>query len=148
MPRLMCMTRMEHARPTGQVTVDADAHLPDHSRPRHGRVVQLRRGTPRFPLFSRRRCAEGGYRMYQEDVERGQEFRKCIECFLCQDVCHVIRDHEENKQHFAGPRFFIRYRRAGDAPARHRTTVVTRSARKMHGLGYLQHHQVLHRGLP
>ena len=52
---------------------------------------------------------EGGYRMFQEDVERGQEFRKCIECFMCQNVCHVIRDHEENKAHYAGPRFFIRY---------------------------------------
>ena len=39
----------------------------------------------------------------------GQEFRKCIECFLCQNVCHVVRDHEENKPAFAGPRFFLRY---------------------------------------
>ena len=46
--------------------------------------------------------------MAQIDVERSQEFRKCIECFLCQDVCHVIRDHEENKTSYAGPRFFIR----------------------------------------
>ncbi len=51
---------------------------------------------------------DGHHRMFQSDVERGQEFRKCIECFLCQNVCHVIRDHEDNKQHFAGPRFFIR----------------------------------------
>jgi formate hydrogenlyase subunit 6/NADH:ubiquinone oxidoreductase subunit I len=50
----------------------------------------------------------GEYRMDQLDVERSQEFRKCIECFLCQDTCHVIRDHEENKTSFAGPRFFIR----------------------------------------
>ncbi len=50
----------------------------------------------------------GEARMQQVDVERSQEFRKCIECFLCQDVCHVIRDHEENKKSFAGPRFFIR----------------------------------------
>ena len=50
----------------------------------------------------------GGYRMQQIDVERSQEFRKCIECFLCQDVCHVIRDHEENKTAYAGPRFFAR----------------------------------------
>ncbi|MGH2696242.1 MAG: succinate dehydrogenase/fumarate reductase iron-sulfur subunit, partial [Actinomycetota bacterium] len=50
-----------------------------------------------------------GHRMFQEDIERVQEFRKCIECFLCQNVCHVIRDHEENKPHFAGPRLFIRY---------------------------------------
>ncbi len=47
--------------------------------------------------------------MMQVDVERGQEFRKCIECFMCQDVCHVIRDHEENKPKYAGPRFFIRF---------------------------------------
>ena len=46
--------------------------------------------------------------MKQVDVERSQEFRKCIECFLCQDTCHVVRDHEENKEVFAGPRFFIR----------------------------------------
>ena len=52
---------------------------------------------------------DGTYRMMQVDVERGQEFRKCIECFMCQDVCHVIRDHEENKARYAGPRFFIRY---------------------------------------
>ena len=47
--------------------------------------------------------------MFQDDIERVQEFRKCIECFLCQNVCHVIRDHEENKPRFAGPRLFIRY---------------------------------------
>jgi succinate dehydrogenase / fumarate reductase iron-sulfur subunit len=46
--------------------------------------------------------------MFQEDIDRAQEFHKCIECFLCQDVCHVIRDHEENKRSFAGPRFFVR----------------------------------------
>jgi len=50
----------------------------------------------------------GEFRMMQEDVDRSQEFRKCIECYLCQDVCHVIRDHEENKTAFAGPRFFAR----------------------------------------
>ena len=46
--------------------------------------------------------------MQQVDVERAQEFRKCIECFLCQNVCHVVRDHEENKTAFAGPRFLMR----------------------------------------
>ena len=45
--------------------------------------------------------------MHQHEVERVQEFGKCIECFLCQDVCHVIRDHPENKPKFAGPRFFV-----------------------------------------
>ena len=45
--------------------------------------------------------------IYQEDIERVQEFRKCIECFLCQDVCHVLRDHDR-KDAFMGPRFLVR----------------------------------------
>lgn len=44
---------------------------------------------------------------FQEDVDRIQEFRKCIECFLCQDTCHVLRNHDQ-KAHFAGPRFMVR----------------------------------------
>lgn len=47
------------------------------------------------------------WRYYQDDVDRVQEFRKCIECFLCQDVCHVLRNHDK-KDHFVGPRFFVR----------------------------------------
>src|SRR6266550_1924198 len=49
---------------------------------------------------------DGTWRMRQADVERVQEFRKCIECFLCQDVCHVLRDHGKFDQ-FIGPRFLI-----------------------------------------
>lgn len=45
--------------------------------------------------------------MFQEDIDRIQEFRKCIECFLCQNVCHVLREHDE-KRGFYGPRFMIR----------------------------------------
>jgi succinate dehydrogenase / fumarate reductase iron-sulfur subunit len=45
--------------------------------------------------------------MQQGDVDRVMEFRKCIECFLCQDVCHVLRDHEK-KDEFVGPRFMIK----------------------------------------
>jgi succinate dehydrogenase / fumarate reductase iron-sulfur subunit len=45
--------------------------------------------------------------MFQEDLDRVQEFRKCIECFLCQDVCHVLREHDR-KEAFGGPRFFVR----------------------------------------
>jgi succinate dehydrogenase / fumarate reductase iron-sulfur subunit len=44
--------------------------------------------------------------MAQEDADRVQEFRKCIECYLCQDVCHVLRDHHMHKQ-FIGPRFLV-----------------------------------------
>ena len=50
---------------------------------------------------------EKGYVMYQEDVDRVQEFRKCIECYLCQNVCHILRDHDK-KDEFIGPRFMIR----------------------------------------
>jgi succinate dehydrogenase / fumarate reductase iron-sulfur subunit len=62
-----------------------------------------------IPAFTPQpRDADGNHRMQQVDVERPQEFRKCIECFLCQDVCHVVRDHEDNKKVFAGPRFLMR----------------------------------------
>lgn len=49
----------------------------------------------------------GEFKMMQEDVDRVQEFRKCIECFLCQDTCHVLRDHNRQDA-FVGPRFMIR----------------------------------------
>src|SRR5262249_448743 len=49
---------------------------------------------------------DGTWRMQQEDIDRVQEFRKCIECFLCQDVCHVLREHQKHDQ-FIGPRFFV-----------------------------------------
>jgi len=49
---------------------------------------------------------DGTWRMAQEDIDRVQEFRKCIECFLCQDVCHVLREHQLYDQ-FIGPRYFV-----------------------------------------
>ena len=49
---------------------------------------------------------DGTWRMAQEDIDRVQEFRKCIECFLCQDVCHVIREHQLHER-FIGPRYFV-----------------------------------------
>ena len=49
---------------------------------------------------------DGTWRMAQADVDRVQEFRKCIECFLCQDVCHVLRDHQLHEE-FIGPRFLV-----------------------------------------
>jgi succinate dehydrogenase / fumarate reductase iron-sulfur subunit len=49
---------------------------------------------------------DGTWRMQQQDIDRVQEFRKCIECFLCQDVCHVLRDHHKHED-FIGPRYFV-----------------------------------------
>ena len=93
----------------------------------------------------------GEYRMQQEDVGRSQEFRKCIECFLCQDTCHVVRDHEENKPAFAGPRFLMRVAELDMHPLD--AAEESGLDRKTHRPGrararLLQHHQVLHGGLP
>jgi succinate dehydrogenase / fumarate reductase iron-sulfur subunit len=59
----------------------------------------------KIPPFTPRPSVE--WKMYQRDVDRVQEFRKCIECFLCQDVCHVLREHHLHDE-FGGPRFFVR----------------------------------------
>lgn len=81
----------------------------------------------------------GEYRMQQADVDRSQEFRKCIECFLCQDTCHVVRDHEENKSAFAGPRFLMRVAELDMHPldaAAESGLDRKRTAQEEHGLGY------------
>ena len=106
-PRLMCMTRMDQL-PEGPVTVAPMKAFPI-IRDLVTDVSFNFEMAKTVPAFAPPPRPADGYRMQQIDVERGQEFRKCIECFMCQDVCHVIRDHEENKAHYAGPRFFIRY---------------------------------------
>jgi succinate dehydrogenase / fumarate reductase iron-sulfur subunit len=107
-PRLMCMTRMDTFQPGDTVSVAPIRTFPiirdlvtdvSYNYLKAKQVPPLRLKPP---------DADGKYRMQQEDVDRAQEFHKCIECFLCQDVCHVIRDHEEHKPAFSGPRFFIK----------------------------------------
>ena len=107
-PRLMCMTRMDTFPEGAPISVAPIRTFPlirdlvtdvSYNYVKAKQVPPLRIKPP---------DADGKYRMMQEDVERGQEFHKCIECFLCQDVCHVIRDHEEQKKSFSGPRFFIK----------------------------------------
>ena len=107
-PRLMCMTRMDEL-PRGQPVVVAPMRTFPIIRDLVTDVAFNYEVARRIPPFSPGPpTGDGTHRMMQIDVERGQEFRKCIECFMCQDVCHVIRDHDENKAAFAGPRFFIR----------------------------------------
>ncbi len=111
-PSLMCMTRMDTLPPGEAVTVAPMRAFPI-LRDLVTDVSYNYEVAKRIPPFQPRpKTADeeeaGGYRMQQIDVERSQEFRKCIECYLCQDVCHVIRDHEENKTAYAGPRFFAR----------------------------------------
>jgi succinate dehydrogenase / fumarate reductase iron-sulfur subunit len=107
-PRLMCMTRMSTLPTEEPITVSPMRTFPiiRDLVTDVGFNFAVARRIPPFQPGPKE--ADGTRRMAQIDVDRGQEFRKCIECFLCQNVCHVIRDHEENKANFSGPRFFAR----------------------------------------
>ncbi|GAB3948815.1 succinate dehydrogenase/fumarate reductase iron-sulfur subunit [Kribbella albertanoniae] len=134
MPKLLCMCRMNTFEEGETVTV-----TPMRTFPVIKDLVtdvsfnyQKAREIPAFKPPAD--LKPGEYRMQQVDVERSQEFRKCIECFLCQDTCHVIRDHEENKESFSGPRFLMRIAEldmhpldAGDRQ---------HAAQEQHGLGF------------
>ena len=107
-PRLMCLTRMGTFAEDEVVTVTPMRAFPV-IRDLVTDVSFNYEKAARIPAFTpRAREADGSHRMQQVDVERSQEFRKCIECFLCQDTCHVVRDHDENKPAFSGPRFLMR----------------------------------------
>ena len=106
-PRLMCKTRLEDYE--GAITVQPMKTFP---------VIkdlvtdvswnyEVNKQIPPFTPTERDLNDPEPWRMQQEDVERQIEFRKCIECFLCQDVCHVLRDHDR-KDAYYGPRFMIR----------------------------------------
>ena len=134
MPKLMCMCRMNTFEEGETVTV-----TPMRTFPVIKDLVtdvsfnyQKAREVPAFSPPAD--LKPGEYRMQQVDVERSQEFRKCIECFLCQDTCHVIRDHEENKEAFSGPRFLMRIAELDmhplDAADRQK------AAQEEHGLGF------------
>ncbi len=106
-PRLSCMTRLSDFPRETDISVQPLKTFPvirDLVTDLSWNYAQNKRIAPFRP---RPRDEDGEYRMQQEDVERIQEFRKCIECYLCQDVCHVLRDHAK-KDLFAGPRFMIR----------------------------------------
>jgi len=142
----MCMTRMNTFPPEETVTVTPLRTFPI-IRDLVTDVSFNYEKARQIPAFSPPKgVAAGDYRMQQLDVERSQEFRKCIECFLCQDVCHVVRDHDDNKKAFAGPRFLIRA--AELSMHRWTATPIVPCSRGRAGDRPVQHHQVLHRGLP
>jgi len=106
-PKLMCMTRLNSLNLDMPVIVE-----PMHAFPAIRDLVTdvswnysvkktIKPFRPRSPD-----APDGTWRMKQADVERVQEFRKCIECFLCQDVCHVLREHGKFDE-FIGPRFLV-----------------------------------------
>ena len=105
-PRLACMTRMNSLDP-GDVTVQPVKTFPVIKDLVTDVSWNYQQNKRIRPLKPRARDADGNHRMYQEDIDRIQEFRKCIECYLCQDVCHVVRDRD-GKEEFIGPRFMIR----------------------------------------
>ena len=133
-PRLMCMTRMNELPPDQPVMVE-----PMKSFPLIRDLVtdvswnfkvktKIKKFKPRKPD-----AADGTWRMSQEDVDRVQEFRKCIECYLCQDVCHVLREHTLHDE-FIGPRFFVHVAALEMHPLD--TENRTEELAATHGIGY------------
>jgi succinate dehydrogenase / fumarate reductase iron-sulfur subunit len=121
-PRLACMTRMNSFSDDATITCQPLKTFPV-MKDLVTDVSWNYEQNKKIPKFKPKpRDADGTYRMYQEDVDRVQEFRKCIECYLCQDVCHVLRDRDQPAQRakagqeatkstqgaFVGPRFMIR----------------------------------------
>jgi succinate dehydrogenase / fumarate reductase, iron-sulfur subunit len=133
MPKLGCMTRMSTFEETETVTVTPLRTFPV-IRDLVTDVSFNYQKAREMPAFAPPVGVEPGeYRMQQIDVERSQEFRKCIECYLCQNTCHVVRDHEDNKASFAGPRFLIRLAELDMHPL---DTVDRKDdAQDVHGLG-------------
>ncbi len=133
-PRLMCMTRLNELDLAQPVTIEpmrAFPHLRDLVTDvswNYEVKKRIRRFTPRAPDAS-----DGTWRMDQYDVDRVQEFRKCIECFLCQDVCHVLRDHRKHDE-FIGPRFLVHVAALEMHPLD--TLDRTGELREAHGIGY------------
>ncbi len=105
-PRLMCMTRLNELpldKPVRVEPMKAFPLLRDLVTDVSWNYAVKKRVKPFKPCAAE---ADGSWRMAQADVDRVQEFRKCIECFLCQDVCHVLRDHQMHAS-FIGPRFLV-----------------------------------------
>ena len=133
-PRLMCMTRLSDLPADQPIILEPMQAFPlvkdlvtDVSW--NYRVKQkIKPFRPRKPD-----AADGTWRMQQEDVDRVQEFRKCIECYLCQDVCHVLRDHRLHEE-FVGPRFLVHVAALEMHPLD--TEDRTEDLYRAHGVGY------------
>ncbi|MBI4851974.1 MAG: succinate dehydrogenase/fumarate reductase iron-sulfur subunit [Acidobacteria bacterium] len=106
-PKLMCMTRLSELSLDLPVIIEPMQSFPSIK----DLVTDVSWNfevKKKIKKFSPRKAdaSDGTWRMAQNDVNRVQEFRKCIECFLCQNVCHVLRDHHLHNE-FIGPRFFV-----------------------------------------
>jgi len=133
-PRLMCMTRLNQLDLSSPVTVEPMRTFP-LVRDLVTDVSWNFRAKKTIKKFRPRPsdAPDGTWRMQQLEAERVQEFRKCIECFLCQDVCHVLREHQMFDQ-FVGPRHLV-YAAAlemNPIDQEHRA----RDLKQQHGIGY------------
>ena len=133
-PRLLCMTRLSELDLEKPVTVEPMRAFPpikdlvtDVSSNFRAKT-RIRKFTPRPPD-----APDGTWRIAQSDADRVQEFRKCIECFLCQDVCHVLRDHHLHEQ-FVGPRLLVHAAQL----EMHPLDILDRTGdlKENHGIGY------------
>ncbi len=134
MPKLMCMTRLNDLDLTEPVTVEPMRAFP-LIRDLVTDVSWNFEVKKRISKFKPRKpdAADGTWRMSQGDVDRVQEFRKCIECFLCQDVCHVLRDHHKHDS-FIGPRYVTYIAALEMHPLD--TENRTGELKEAHGIGY------------
>jgi succinate dehydrogenase / fumarate reductase iron-sulfur subunit len=133
-PKLMCMTRLNAIDTSTPVTIEPMRSFPSLKDLVTDVSWNFRVKTTIKPFRPRAPdAADGTWRMQQSDVDRVQEFRKCIECFLCQDVCHVLRDHHKHEE-FIGPRFLV----YAAALEMHPLDVEDRidDLRTAHGIGY------------
>jgi len=134
MPKLMCMTRLSSLPLDKPVTVEpmrAFPHVKDLVTDVSWNFEvkkRIKKFTPRPPD-----APDGTWRMAQKDVDRVQEFRKCIECFLCQDVCHVLREHHLHEE-FIGPRFLVHVAALEMHPLDTENRI--EELQKAHGIGY------------
>lgn len=112
-PRLMCMDRMDKYPAGEPITIRPMKSFPVMKDLACDVSWNFRVNKTIPPFQMRGGVSQEGEekaqepRFSQEEADRVQEFRKCIECFLCQNVCHVLRDHEKHHE-FGGPRFFVR----------------------------------------
>jgi len=106
-PKLGCMTRLNEYDENETITIRPIKTFPIIKDLVSDVSWNYEQNKKIAPFKPKERDPDGNHRFMQRDADRIQEFRKCIECYLCQNVCHVLRDHDA-KQKFVGPRFMLR----------------------------------------
>ena len=106
-PKLACMTRMNEFEEEQTVVITPLKSFPVIKDIVSDVSWNYKQNEKIIPFSPSKKDKEKDFVMMQKDIDRVQHFRKCIECYLCQNVCHVIRDND-TKEDFVGPRFMTR----------------------------------------